>query len=333
LERRFIEESFPIKEISEESSSEKNISRGHISALHNWRARRPLTASRASIIASLIEYPKSEKEVEQKKNEIIKISKWDNSLDQNLICKIKKEIYSSNNNNYPKILDPFSGGGSISLESLRLGCDVSSLDYNPVAVLIEKCTLEFPIEFNNLKNNPSIHNLKSDQLLKDVKKWSDWVISEAEKELKCTYQTKPDEIPIGFIWAKTIQCQNPNCKCEIPLIRQYWLAKKPNKKISLIPKIKNNTIDYEIIQEENGEFPNKFNPSIGSISKAIATCLICKSTIDGKTVRELFKKGDSSERMIAVVYYTNKSKGKQYRICEKEDVDVFKNLKKNWQKK
>jgi adenine-specific DNA methylase len=47
----------------------------------------------------------------------------------------------------PRVLDPFAGGGSIPLEALRLGCETYATDYNPVAVFIEKATLEWPQKF------------------------------------------------------------------------------------------------------------------------------------------------------------------------------------------
>ena len=43
-----------------------------------------------------------------------------------------------------KVLDPFAGGGAIPLEAMRLGCDVTAMDINPVAWFILKCTLEYP---------------------------------------------------------------------------------------------------------------------------------------------------------------------------------------------
>jgi adenine-specific DNA methylase len=42
------------------------------------------------------------------------------------------------------MLDPFSGGGAIPLEAMRLGCDVTAADLNPVAWFVLKCTLEYP---------------------------------------------------------------------------------------------------------------------------------------------------------------------------------------------
>ncbi len=51
-DRRFIEETFPVKEVSRHSAREKNIRHGHISTLHIWWARRPLAASRATAYAA-----------------------------------------------------------------------------------------------------------------------------------------------------------------------------------------------------------------------------------------------------------------------------------------
>ena len=49
----------------------------------------------------------------------------------------------------PKLLDPFAGGGAIPLEAMRLGCDVTAVDINPVAWFILKCTLEYPQRLAN----------------------------------------------------------------------------------------------------------------------------------------------------------------------------------------
>lgn len=147
MDKRFIEESFPVKEISDISVKEKNIRKGHISTLHIWWARRPLASSRATNYAALVPPPEDEIEWVKKKNFIIELSKWENSLNKDLVNKAKKEITEAINDNPPKILDPFSGGGAIPLEALRLGCKAYANDYNPVAVLIEKCTLEFPQKY------------------------------------------------------------------------------------------------------------------------------------------------------------------------------------------
>ena len=44
----------------------------------------------------------------------------------------------------PRVLDPFAGGGAIPLEAMRLGCEVTAADVNPVAWFVLKCTLDYP---------------------------------------------------------------------------------------------------------------------------------------------------------------------------------------------
>jgi len=54
---RLIEVALPIREISAESVRDKSLRHGHISTLHLWWARRPLSASRAIVFASFVPDP------------------------------------------------------------------------------------------------------------------------------------------------------------------------------------------------------------------------------------------------------------------------------------
>ena len=56
-DKRLIEVAFPLKQTSLDSVHEKNVRHGHISTLHIWPARRPLAASRAALIATLLPDP------------------------------------------------------------------------------------------------------------------------------------------------------------------------------------------------------------------------------------------------------------------------------------
>lgn len=56
----------------------------------------------------------------------------------------REQIREANGGRAPKVLDPFSGGGAIPLEAMRLGCAATAIDINPVAWFILKCTLEYP---------------------------------------------------------------------------------------------------------------------------------------------------------------------------------------------
>ena len=56
----------------------------------------------------------------------------------------REEIRKAYGGRAPRVLDPFAGGGAIPLEAMRLGCEATAVDINPVAWFILKCTLEYP---------------------------------------------------------------------------------------------------------------------------------------------------------------------------------------------
>ena len=330
IDKRLIEVTFPVKEVSQISAKEKNIRHGHISTLHIWWARRPLASSRATNYAALVPAPQTPDEWEKKRQFIIELSKWENSLNYALLEKARKEIIEANGGKPPKVLDPFAGGGSIPLEAMRLGCESHVLEYNPVATLILKCTLEFPQKYGKPVKKKLKRELGYEEekevipLLEDLKKWGDWVLKEAKKEIGQFYP--PDEdgsIPVGYIWARTIPCQNPSCRAQIPLMRQFWLAKKEHIKVFLYPYVQGKTVEFKIVGTGYEEIPKDFDPEKGTVSRAIAVCPVCGSTVDDKTTRKLFQIGEAGQRMVAVVLHKPGEKGKRYRLATNKDLEIF----------
>ena len=339
-DKRFIEETFPLRKVSEESAREKNIRHGHISTLHIWWARRPLASSRATTYASLIPFPENHQEVERKKKFIVQLSEWENSLSQELIKKAREEILEANGGKPPRVLDPFSGGGSIPLEALRLGCEVHATEYNPVAVLILKCTLVFPQKFGKpkkvkVKNGMGLEQeVEISPLIEDVKRWGEWILESAREEIGKFYpEDENGYVPVGYIWARTIPCQNPACGAQIPLMRQLWLAKKNNKKVALYPYAESGEVKFKIVGTGYEPMPEGFNPSKGTVSRAIATCLVCGSTVDGNTTRKLFQEGKAGERMVAVVLHKPGEQGKKYRLATEKDMEVFRQAERYLEEK
>lgn len=168
--KRLIEVAFPLEQASIDSVHEKTVRHGHISTLHLWPARRPLAACRAALIATLLADPNDR----NKRDEILtrlggavtktlKKKKLPSGKVEEIEAKetiggvlnwgresgpdyewFRQEVRKAYGGRAPKVLDPFAGGGAIPLEAMRLGCDVTAIDINPVAWFILKCTLEYP---------------------------------------------------------------------------------------------------------------------------------------------------------------------------------------------
>jgi len=318
-DKRYIESVFPVWEVSQESAKEKSIRHGHPSTLHIWWARRPLASSRATIYASLVSSGLTSQEKIEKKRFIIDLCKWKNSLNQELLQKARQDIIHSIGEE-PKILDPFAGGGTIPLEASRLGCTSYSMDYNPVAVLVEKCTVEYPQKYGEI-------------LTSDVQLWGNWIINEVEKELEKFYtptlmhsnKEQSNYTPVGYIWSRIICCTE--CNTEIPLMRQYWLAKKSNRKISLFPSIQKTDgkkqINFKIVGTSYENFPENFNPKIGTVKRSRVQCPVCETKIEPNDVKKFFRDQMASQRIIAVVFRDNNEKGKKYRIATELDQETF----------
>lgn len=158
---RLIEAAFPLRQASLDSVHEKNVRHGHISTLHIWPARRPLAASRAVLLATLLPDPGNQREREallqriggtvvkrstqkgEKEETEGGILHWGReSLPE--LAALREEIRGAFGGRAPRVLDPFAGGGAIPLEAMRLGCEVTASDLNPVAWFILRCTLHYP---------------------------------------------------------------------------------------------------------------------------------------------------------------------------------------------
>ena len=290
--KRLIEVSFPLKQTSLDSVHEKNVRHGHISTLHIWPARRPLAACRAALIATLlpdpgnkeerdrilerlagkvVEVPKKKKlpsgKIEERKVEetVGGILHWGRESTADLEW-FRQKIREAYDGRAPKVFDPFAGGGAIPLEAMRLGCDVTAIDINPVAWFLLKCTLEYPQKLagqhrplpqfalespefmeqffkgtSKLTKKQLERNLKAVQdrlfpppevdLAWHVRAWGWCVLQEAREELKDVYPVVDDKETVAYLWARTVRCKN--CRATIPLLKIRWLCKKENKRVIL----------------------------------------------------------------------------------------------------
>ena len=249
----------------------------------------------------------------------------------------------------PSVFDPFAGGGAIPLEAARLGCRSFGNDINPVAHIIEKGSAEFPQKYGKpivysaaefiakygerglkmaqeLDRNIVIDADKNyhipNRLSWDVEYYSLKVINSTEKECGNLYKSSTDKAPLVYYWARTVQCSNPSCKAEIPMLTQFYISKrrtaKPKDWVYLNPVIKGNSIDFEI---KNGKFDNEGWNKHGNI-----TCPCCGSVTAISEVKKQFKSSPIKERLLAIIEDGSK---RTYRVPNVEDLKIVSNISRS----
>lgn len=358
--KRLIEVAFPLAEVSEHSRREKTISQRHISTLHIWWARRPLAACRAFIYASLVDDPGDEQQRGELLKEVADLASWDAVRNPERIVRSKQKggsgltgvelqerarerILRSNGGKPPRLLDPFAGGGAIPLEALRLGCDVTATDINPVAVLVLKGTIEYPQKYGRPDSRPLpsyIHAIDAGEsqsrfenangataygnnpLATDVRYWGNWVIERARAELASYYPEDPDGSQVvAYMWSRTVPC--PNCGAEMPLLRQYWLARTEKKKIWLEPVLDHiaKRVEFKIMESSDGAAPLS-NPAQATTSRGDTQCLLCRQVVKAAYVHDVGRQGLMGARPTCVVVEGPKG-GKRFRKWIDSDTEIF----------
>ena len=207
--KKLIEVALPLDAINEASAKEKGnpFLKGHPRNLHQWWARRPLTAARAIVFSQLIHDPEDLWRCQNAGKEpnaqvkghwtkarvrlfgiIEELAQWENNNNEAVLKIAREEIRKAwretcdlnkthpqaqsmfNPECMPCLYDPFAGGGAIPLEAQRLGLKVRASDLNPVAVIINKALIEIPPKFANCP--PVNPNARKKKPLLD-KEWKD----------------------------------------------------------------------------------------------------------------------------------------------------------------
>lgn len=335
-DRRFIEELLPLKEISLEGIRDKNIKQKNIGSLHIWWARRPIVVCRAAILGSLLSAGDQAKQKEI--SEFIKrFCKWEASTDLELVRKARQLIESERKK--PKVLDCFGGGAAIPEEALRLGCEAYSLELNPVAILIQLCTVVYPqmyarpleLETRQTTVQGEMKSVITNRLTHDIEKWGNKVVKKAREEIGEYYPDDKDgSVPIAYVWARTLRCPNPECGAIVPLMKQLWLSKKTGKKVAfkMIPDSKAKKVKFAIVQEKNINFdPNEATIKLGSMR-----CPVCKEGTYNKTqIKKAARDQGLGQQPLAVVMHNDK-RGYFYRLFDDHDFDSYEDAHKELEK-
>jgi adenine-specific DNA methylase len=306
---RLIERWLPIAEIGEESVRERRSMTALPPTyyLHVWWARRPLVASRAAILASILPGNADREKFSHAlgihgdpiaaKARIARADRSGERLGADAYGYKRAFSWTPDDEdrqwikeslqNSPTVLDPTAGGGSIPFEAVRLGLTTFANDLNPVASLIEYATVKWPTELG-MAVKTEFENLGT------------LFTKEIRKRLAGTFppEPEPDCRPDAYLWARTIRC--PYCEGSLPLSPNWRLA-PDGTGVRLLPCTEKDPTkrrcDFEIVTK-----PSEHSP--GTVAGGDATCPFpdCARVIDGDEVKRQAQGALMGQQLYTIVF-------------------------------
>ena len=323
----FIEKIMPVKLLNQQVYYEHGGN--PFKGLHRWYSRKPLSFSRASVLASLLPANISMEEFEYllglhpekdginvEKKEPIKLYKTPPT--SRIIEKLEEYCDKVWGKRKPVVLDAFAGGGSIPFEAARYGLNVLASDLNPVAVVTMKAAMEYPLKFGA-------------DLQQDIDKWVKYVGDEAEKRLAEFFPSNEGEKVQNYLWAHTVVC--PHCESVVPLSPNWWLYKRPEKQnlhkwcaVKPIPNPKEKRVDFELIRGSKGQGTTietddgEYDPSTTTtMNRGVGKCLNCSNVIENEIIMQAGCQQSIEHQVYAVAYRRGKS-SLEFRIPTTSDL-------------
>lgn len=302
---RLIERWLPIAALGEESVRERRSMTALPPTyyLHVWWARRPLVASRAAVLASIL--PESFEHSEflpmlgilgdpvsvRRRIDNAKKSGADLGSDpygykrafsfHPLDSEELKAAESLLGLSKFRVLDPTAGGGSIPFEAYRLGTQVLANDINPVACTILEATTNYPAQFGS-------------KLVEECERLTERFVRKIDPAVKEIYaQEAPGSRVDAYLWAFTVPC--PHCDGIIPLSLN-WRLGPGGSGVKLHPVCEGTrTCNFEIVESLDEQ-------SAGTVSSGSAKCPYpdCGRVVEAEEIKRVATTIGLGEQLFAI---------------------------------
>lgn len=128
---------------------------------------------------------------------------------------------------------------------------------------------------------------------------------------------------IAWLWARTVQCPNPACGAQMPLVRSFWLSTKKGKKAWVEPIVDKvaKTVRFEVKMGSGV-------PPEGTVNRRGTRCIVCGQAVPFDHVRAEGKAGRMSTQLMAIV--AEGENGRVYLSPSEEHAAVAVKAKPMW---
>lgn len=281
--------------------------------LHVWWARRPLTAARAAVLASLLpaDFPRDKFErllgfgrpgaelVAVRRmmdtgyrvpggfnvNRAFKVALREDDLE--FAHASAKSLWGDD----IAVIDPMAGGGSIPLEAARLGFRSLANEYNPVACSVLEATVDYPFRYGP-------------ELAEKARKWGRVWIERTEQRLATFFPKRRDGLVHAYIFAHTVPC--PETQHPTPLVPDWHLLKpKSGMRIVAEPVVDKAKGAWKVRIREIGRGAGQLSkPPASTYSDGKGVSLFTERQISADYIKAKAQAGEMGSALYAVAVKT-----------------------------
>jgi len=321
-DRRPIEVSFPIDEVNEIAEKEAHAKRYYrpVYTMHKWWARRMGSVFRTMLLYSLADGTPS---LKGKRQSTIGGDGELPEIDPENPDDLWEYYLEDVDFDDKTVLDPFMGGGTSIVESLRLGCNAIGSELNPVAWFVVKKEVE-PVDLDEL-------DAAYQQIEENV-----------GEEIQDYYRTECphcDEHADGmyYFWVNELPCRN--CGEDVALFKDYRLASSRSSKDDhynvVCPDCWHvfETDDYRT-DTTCPECSHNYVPNeAGNVSRGSYTCPHCDEHPEMSIIESIDRFGKAERSLYAVEYYCPETDEKGYKPATEFDHNLFAEAESELQEK
>ena len=340
--KRLIEEWLPIKEIGIESRRENSTGQHPPpNRLHVWWARRPLTASRAAILGSLLPAWEGNEELLSRhfadedeyrqwflrmlgvlgdpvaahaKMEAIRNGTYRPSSRQDGRAftfgrAFRTQLDDSDFELFESILNRYLGTAKPTIMDPMSGG--GSIPFEAIRLKLPTIASELnPVACLVLDATLRLPKEFGPSLAQDIRKWGRLWLENAVAKLG-SYYSQPyiDGTTMARVWARTVPC--PTTGKPIPLSPNWWLKRRASDAVAIHMLPCQDAWDecrFEIVRGRQADLERQFAPSQGTIRRGNAVSPWSGDPVPSNYIKQVAQSGGMGEQLLAIEVAYGKSR-------------------------